>query len=306
MATVRLVFILMVSGLVLLLTVQNTSLALPLVFLGGRSLALPVGVWLLGAIALGSLTTLVLNALLGADRPARTSGRRYRYSPQGFYEPSTAETPSAAQAASPDRGDWQDWTDLKAPSQWENWESLSQTARSTGETQPPPSRSRSWFGRSSQSQPDQSQRLEQSLEELSSDWGDLERRRYRTTGVSPVQDSLDEITEGWDDIEPTAPAREFEAPQSPRQVYRDGSIYSYSYGDRSSPGQTDNIYAPPEPDRPGSEHQSSWSPTPAPQPPDDAEGEEAGIVDADYRVLIPPSPPTSSGDRQGDSPDRPL
>lgn len=177
------------------------------------------------------------------DRPTRTGGRRYRYSPQGFYEPSPGAVPSTNQPT-PDRGDWQAWTDLKSPSQWENWESLSQTSRAVDQPSSTPPRSRSWFSRLAQPDSDQSQRLEQSLEELSEDWGDLERRRYRATGVSPVQESLEEITEGWDDLEPTSSVREFEVPQSPRQVYRDGSIYSYNYGDRPNPGQTDNIYAP--------------------------------------------------------------
>ena len=295
MARVRLIFVLLVSSLVLLLTLENTRVALPLFLLGGQSLALPVGVWLLGAIALGSLTTLLLITLLGMDRPTRTGGRRYRYSPQGFYEPSPGAVPSTNQPT-PDRGDWQAWTDLKSPSQWENWESLSQTSRAVDQPSSTPPRSRSWFSRSAQPDSDQSQRLEQSLEELSEDWGDLERRRYRATGVSPVQESLEEITEGWDDLEPTSSVREFEVPQSPRQVYRDGSIYSYNYGDRPNPGQTDNIYAPPDQSRPNSSNQTDRASATEPQPPEDPEVEEAGVVDADYRVLIPPYPSASSGD----------
>lgn len=295
MAMVRPIFVLIASGLVLLLTLQNTSVTLPLIFLGGRFPVLPVGVWLLGAIALGALTTLLLNLLLGINRRPGRSGAedRYRYSPQGFYEPSPG--PTTAPPPSSDQGDWQSWS-TPQPTQWESWESRDQPSRATEPPGSPPPRARSWFGRSDRSDADQTWRLEQSLEELSSDWGDLERRRHYTTGASPVQDSLEEITAGWDDLESTPATGEFEAPQSPRQVYRDGSIYSYRYGDRPGAGQSDRIYAPPD-------QQADRASASPPQSTDAPETEDAGVVDADYRVIIPPYPAPDSQDRQ-DHPDR--
>ncbi len=84
MATLRLVVILLALGAVLLLMGQNLSPTLPLVFLGRQVVVLPLGVWLAGAIALGSLTTLVMTLLPGG-RPRPT--RRHRNpSPPAFYD----------------------------------------------------------------------------------------------------------------------------------------------------------------------------------------------------------------------------
>jgi uncharacterized integral membrane protein len=362
MATARLVVVLLVLGAVLLLAIQNTAPALPLVFLGGRTLALPLGVWLAAAIGLGALTTLVLTALLKSTGRPGQGRRRYQYEPQAFYEPAPRDrnpgqdaTVSAAAAAgrsattdyqarssrprpdAPPRstpaadsgGEWQAWTNLQSPSQWDNWETVGQTPRpeaSPTSSPTPGSTSEStgvtgWFSRKPKVDP--TQQVNESLQELSQDWGDLERRPYRTPGVSPVDDSLEELTQGWDDIETPAsppPPRDFEVPQSPTQVYRDGSIYSYSYRDRAAPGHTDNIYAPPDQDfeegsfdqdnpsdpEPYRQDEAFSSSQPEPYSPpsldhnslDRATIDDDTVVDADYRVIIPPysAPSTETSD----------
>jgi hypothetical protein len=287
MATVRLIVIVLVGGLVVLLGVQNLSLALPLVFFGGSSQALPLGVWLVGAIALGALTTLASTALLGAAGSTANRSAAYKYRPQSFYEP-TEPSPAARAAAGDSRtranapppspppgprtggqartggdaagGDpsWQAWTSLKSPGQWNDWESLSQAPKpeTAGRSFDSPDGGSSvsglvdgvttWFS-SSKQRAKQQQRVNESLRALDDDWGDVANRPYPAPGVSPVQDSLDDISQGWDQTDPNRP---FEADQAPRRVYRDGSIYSYSYrGDEApdpSDGQVDNIYAPPD------------------------------------------------------------
>jgi hypothetical protein len=93
-------------------------------------------------------------------------------------------------------------------------------------------------------------------------------------------------------------------------VYRDGSIYSYSYRDRSGAGQTDKIYAPaddeqyeddefdPEPNagdapqRTSADYETS-SLDPEDDEFDSSDLDEVGVVDADYRVIIPPAQPHS-------------
>ncbi len=221
MATARLAIVLLVLGTVLLLVVQNTAPALPLVFLGARTLALPLGVWLGLAIALGALTTVGLILVLPFTRPGGRSGRSpaYKYKAQPFYEPThpdaTGASATSADAASQssfrsgrrDRptGEWQAWTDLKSPNQWNDWDALSQAHQ---QSQAPPSRSAAsqtatatsfwppnWFG---DRQAAQKQQIDQSLEELTQDWGDMENRAYTAPGVSPVDDSLDDINQGWD------------------------------------------------------------------------------------------------------------
>ena len=348
MVTARLAIVLLVLGTVLLLIVQNTAPALPLVFLGARTLALPVGIWLGLAIALGALTTLGLTAGLTFSRPGRKSGRSpaYKYKAQPFYEPTNpdvtgASAPSADAAnqsssrfSRRDRpsGEWQAWTNLQSPNQWNDWETLSQAHH---QAQASPSRSApgqtgtttsfwptNWFGNR---QAAQKQQIDQSFEELTQDWGDMESRSYTAPGVSPVEDSLDDINQGWDDY-PAPPPPDIEAPQSPKRAYRDGSIYSYSYRQGDAPGQTDRIYAPAD-DQDASTYgeetadvygpadygpadygpdDSNYDTSPnAPSAPldddpldddlDDPEIAEDGVVDADYRVIIPPyQPPESS------------
>ena len=288
MAAIRLIVVLLVGGLVVLLGVQNLAPALPLVFFGGSSQALPLGVWLVGAIALGALTTLASTALLGAGGggTANRSGA-YKYRPQSFYEPTDPNAGARAAAGESTRstapppdpppeprtggqarprddaaagGDpsWQAWTNLRSPGQWNDWESLSQAPNpetagsSAGGSAGGSSVSglvdgvTTWFS-SSKQRAKQQQRVNESLRELDDDWGDVANRPYTVPGVSPVQDSLDDISQGWDQTDLN---RSFESAQAPRRVYRDGSIYSYSYRGDDDPdpsdGQVDNIYAPPD------------------------------------------------------------
>ena len=363
MATVRLIVVVLVLGLVVLLGVQNLAPALPLVFFGGSTQALPLGVWLAGAVLLGALTTLLMTALLGSPGGGnRNRSTAYKYRPQSFYEP-TGSAPgpgvsAAASRAASDRpspppytnpasraagsgrspaapsdrpGDsadddpsWRAWTNLRSPAQWNDWESLSRAAQP--DTSPATSGTpldtasgiidgvTTWFS-SSKQRAKQQQRVDESLRELDDDWDGLENQRYTPPGGSPVQDSLDDIDQGWDE----ADRRSFEASQAPRRVYRDGSLYSYSYRDEDdSPapkGQVDNIYAPPDdvvygsgPDPgyadSGSEYASetvygfspddTYDETYSAVPDDDntplgdPEMAEDGVVDADYRVIVPP------------------
>jgi hypothetical protein len=131
--------------------------------------------------------------------------------------------------------------------------------------------------------------VQASLREISDDWDDVDTRRYRPAGASPVEESLEEITEGWDDLEPpsAAPApRPSDVPSSPTQVYRDGSIYAYGYRDQAGTGQTDRIYAPPDDAYGGDYGDKDYGETGASA----ADLEDEGVVDADFRVIIPPAP----------------
>lgn len=371
MATVRLIVVLLVLGVVVLLGVQNLATAIPLVFFGGSTQALPLGVWLVSAIALGAITTLALTILLGkGGGGGQNRSASYKYRPQSFYEPSdpaysdrggktaASEGPgnpppyqasgprsggggrSSSTSASPrsdipadDDPSWRAWTNLKSPGQWGDWESLSQapnpeaapstfsgTASSTSGASGIIDGVTTWFS-SSKQRAKQQQKINESLRELDDDWGDMENRPYRPPGVSPVQDSMDDIDQGWDVSDPH---RDIEASQAPRRVYRDGSIYSYSYRDEADPapsrGQVDNIYAPPDDiaygsdygnDDPGpydtaddydsapgyaldhSDYENSGDDSyDGPDGDDTPLGEpeiaEDGVVDADYRVIVPP------------------
>ena len=357
MATVRLIVVLLGLGIVVLLGMQNMAPALPLVFLGGNTQTLPLGVWLVSAIALGALTTLVFTVLLGSvggasgGRGGRSGGRSgaYKYRPESFYEPAESVAGSSYPASgssrsgaspSPRSGNddptWRAWGDLKSPGQWNDWETLSQAPKpETNSSGPAPAGSSlgqtasglvegvtTWFS-SSKRQAKQQQRVNDSLQALDDDWDGLENRRYPAPGASPVQDSLDDINQGWDRGQGSDPNRGFEAPQSARRVYQDGSLYSYSYrGDDDPPagrgGQVDNIYAPPDDvaygDAPGygADYRDDaangtaygsddggydgdgYDEGDSPEfdnddaPLGDPEIAEDGVVDADYRVIVPP------------------
>ncbi|MFH7245328.1 MAG: hypothetical protein ACHWZW_21025 [Spirulina sp.] len=340
MATTRLVVGLLALGTMLLLGFQNLSPSLPLVFLGGRTLALPVGIWLVLAILLGALTTLALNAMVGPPNRGKPSRNRYKYEPQPFYEPANPSEPShpsefdrrqevrssadaAARTAVPD-GSWRDWTNLQSPTEWNSWDDHRRpepepqrppagAAPRSPYPSPPAAAARSplsWFSRRPDNGPDNGPdpRVQESLREITDDWDDIDPRPYRSSGVSPVEESLEEITEGWDDIDPQAsatydspqPPRDYEAPKPPTQVYRDGSIYSYSYREQAGSGQTDRIYAPPDqgydegygegygPDR--YEDDTYKDDAYEGRDPDSPDLEEEDVVDADFRVIIPPPP----------------
>jgi uncharacterized integral membrane protein len=373
MPTARLVIVILVLGTVLLLAVQNTSPALPLVFLGMTSLALPLAVWLMLALALGSFTTLLFTALLGTGYGGNHRRKTaYKYRPQPFYEPSPAANAAAReQAESRDRsqasstargrdvnrsganssggvdgpssslqggGEWQAWANLTSPSQYSDWETLSQAPNQDA----PPgqsSSSGSWFGRNRRQA--EQQRVNDSMQELSEDWDHVDENAYRPTGASPVDDYLDDITQGWD--EPAGsnsrgrnrPPREFEVEQSPTQVYRDGSVYSYRFRPGESTGQVDNIYAPaddastqstaaPPLNQGGQPSETSGYPptstvadgpstAPGSTDADKAVGSDEllnapevaddGVVDADYRVIIPPYAPPEEPATDNDSQD---
>ncbi len=342
MATVRLIVLLLALGIVVLLGVQNLAPMLPLVFFGGTTQALPLGIWLVGAVLLGGLTTLVLTALLGSigGGPGNRAAS-YKYRPQSFYEPADAgagpgartgyggssapdnrrNTPPSYAPPGPKSGprsggppppedpNWRDWANLKSPGQWTDWESLSRAPRP--EIIPTASASgvsgvvegvTTWFS-SSKQRAKQQQRVNESLRELDDDWGPAADRPYAAPGVSPVQDSLEDINRGWQEAED--PNRSFEAAQAPRRVYRDGSLYSYSYGGEDEPsprnGQVDRIYAPPDDalydadswerseDAPYDEgDRPDFADADSDIPLADPEMAEDGVVDADYRVIVPP------------------
>lgn len=358
MTTVRLVIVLLIGGTVVLLAVQNTSPALPLVFLGLQSVALPLAIWMVLAIALGALTTLALTVLLNTGK-RNTRNKSYKYRPQPFYEPADtrAAARDVAEEADGDRSSyrgaawpgqraqprqsqtsetadygstWQDWTNLQSSDSLQDWESLDRAAQAGQSSSRGPRRSTagsgigSWlFGNRQAAEQDQ---VDQSWQELSDDWGDLENRRHQAQGVSPVDDSLEDINQGWEQDQYGRSPADFEAAQSPKRVYQDGSLYSYSYRNRGHDGQRDNIYAPPDDvvygddefdrdayidlsEADGYENRAD-QPLEAPDPnraeygtEDLGEPEiaEDGVVDADYRVLVPPAPAADSASPEAEA-----
>ncbi|MBD0267717.1 MAG: hypothetical protein ICV77_05415 [Cyanobacteria bacterium Co-bin8] len=323
MATPRLLTLLLLLVAIGLLAWQNPSPAVPLRFLGLQTQPYPLAVWLVGAIALGSLSTVFLSSLMtmssGAGPNRRSPNRFGRRIP---YDPTTATSGSAeARTASgrspeprPSRpeadGEWGEWTNLRSPGQWEDWSDRPASSDRPSDRPSAPSSAQpnrpSWWGRNRAEA--QTQQVNESWQEISDGWNELEDMRYRARGVSPVEDALDDLDEGWDEAG-NSPRRDFEVGQSPKRVHRDGSIYSYSYREPEHPdrGRADDVYGPPDEDA------ETWEPPQdrrgmewvdpgyaADEAADDNQNPEDlrdpklgpdGVVDADFRVIVPPYRP---------------
>ena len=307
----RLLILIVPLVAIALLAWQNFTPAVPLRFLGLQTGAYPLAVWLVGAIALGALSAVFLNELMGLGgsssskrRSPSRYGRRIPYDPAtaAASEPRTAPPPRREPEPRPEPqadGEWSEWTNLRSPSQWEDWSG--RTAPSdrpaggaAGGPNPAP-----WWGRKRSEA--QAQQVSESWQEISDGWDDLENRRYRARGVSPVEDALDDLDEGWEDNSGNP---------SGKRVYRDGSIYSQPEPPR---GRTDNVYGPPdrnaddwEPpqDRRGLEWDApDYSDNEDSEDLDDPEVGPDGVVDADFRVIIPPYRPLDSPISEDDDDD---
>lgn len=106
MALLRFVFILAVAGILVIFTLSNSTVPMSIVFLGVRSPTMPLSLWILGAIALGIATTIIINFLFGLTRfAARRSERktvRQSTKPAGVYTYGQQSPPSKSE----DGDDW--------------------------------------------------------------------------------------------------------------------------------------------------------------------------------------------------------
>lgn len=150
MPVIRIVLLVSVVGGLTLFALSNLSPVLPLVFLGMQTPALPLAIWVGGAIAAGAITSFflrLLNALPSSystqervtprDIPPRSrSFERESPEPQRFYTPPPPEAPTNRYAS-----DWEEQND-------ENWDFEEEPATSTSNqreferdrtTAPPPS-----------------------------------------------------------------------------------------------------------------------------------------------------------------------
>ena len=120
MPVIRLILLLVVLGGLTLLLAQNWSPALPLVFLGVKTQAFPLAVWILISLAAGAFTSLLLAGLFKLSNYfARRSLalRRNVKAPPPRASAQRSEAPKAAATSSkPD-------TDSTPPSDSDDWES---------------------------------------------------------------------------------------------------------------------------------------------------------------------------------------
>ena len=219
-------FLLMVAALVILV-LQNLSPVLPLVVLGRPLVALPLSLWVLGAIAIGILCTLLIYQLVPKKRAYRPMGQRLSdpvpEPPNRFVDSSSERGPSQFQQ--PDSGQRHnpydsDWENFRAPEQWDDW----------GQTQTDYA--------SADARTGDSPSADDAVRDIESGWGDDgygESRRpvYRDDGEPDIgwhsdgaeRPSTRTYGEGWlygndSNTEPDAAAESESArPEEPEDVY---------------------------------------------------------------------------------------
>lgn len=85
MPVIRIILLLVVLGGLALMLVQNWSPVLPLVFLGGKTQALPLAVWILSSVAAGAFTSLFITSLFKLSnyfaRPSISKRRNVKVPP---------------------------------------------------------------------------------------------------------------------------------------------------------------------------------------------------------------------------------
>ncbi|PSB29561.1 LapA family protein [Stenomitos frigidus] len=234
MPLIRLVLLLGLAGGLFLLVQFNWS-PLQLTFLGIQTPALPLALWILGAIGAGVVTNLLITSLFSASnyfavRAARSKFRQVSRQ-SGFQARSTTPSPEPSPFFSRPPAA----KTVEDDAAWNNWDGYEESAARQAST-----------GRS-------------------------------PVDSDPIDDWDDESSDDWDVDEPrdiprdepretrsTAPRvrTDYEVKQEPKTTSRNGSVYSYSYREPkdSGVGKAESVIGKP-------------------------------VVDADYRVLVPPFRP---------------
>lgn len=216
----RLILLLLIIGGLAAFILQNLS-PIALTLLGIQSPVLPLGFWILTAIALGALTTLIVAALVSLSRPAvaRRAGRSSQFTagssrPAWSAWPQRGPTPNRT---SPQTGSaaGDDWEGRKRE-EWEDWEDDEEPVSSSGsQTQIRDREDAAW-----------------------ADWGDYDSASDR--GRREEQPSDRPVETG-----PSTPPRtDFETRQEPVTRQQSGSVYSYTYRppEASGTGKAEQVY----------------------------------------------------------------
>ncbi|NEP61569.1 MAG: hypothetical protein F6K31_32230 [Symploca sp. SIO2G7] len=123
---VQLIAFLVIVAALVILVLQNLSPVLTLVVLGRSTIALPLSVWLLAAIALGGLWALIIYQLAPQRRAYRPMGQRLSEPPaptanRFVTAPGDRSQPLASEEAQRPNPYDSDWENFSAPEQWDDW-----------------------------------------------------------------------------------------------------------------------------------------------------------------------------------------
>jgi uncharacterized integral membrane protein len=258
---VRIALLLLVVAVFVILVLSNFS-PIALTFLGTTTQALPLGVWVVGAMLLGGLTTLLISGGLRLVQSSSGTTPRSRSAHRTTHRATNRPADNAFRAP---------WGGAPRPA--------------TGPTPSPNSSSSSTDTRP----PGDDWETSQQSRDQWNDWGEAPDLSDRQAAYSntPVRDTADDDWANWDDYddlersrrsqpdelddeEPsTAPPprrTEFEARQAPESQRQSGSVYSYSY-------------------RRSDDDSSKRSPETKPP------AKSGEVYDAEYRVITPPYRP---------------
>ncbi|MGG6293276.1 hypothetical protein ACQ4M4_02540 [Leptolyngbya sp. AN02str] len=319
--------LLLLAALVVLAIVmlQNSSPAIALVFFGVTTPALPLALWVIGAIAAGAITTIVLAALMGlstrvtVSRSRRSRGRRLGERAQGpsgapwnppdwtrvdeSAKPEPRDRKRASQSSS--RDDW----DQPMVDDWDEWASGTSAARSHSSAPFPdaapipdaPSRDRTarpWAEETYESAA-YAEAPSYQDKEIWDEWAEEEELIDVDYEVTPSQaasskPSASRSQPSRPPAEPEAPPRKIvEIQRQPESKSSTGTIYSFSY--RRDPLSKDDTNPPPRsPSPPPSSAESATSPNGSPsadslnRPARDSAKPTSKIEEEPIRVIIPP------------------
>lgn len=229
----RLLLVLAIIGGLVVFTLQNTTPAIALIFLGIQFPALPLSWWVLGAIAAGATTTLVIQLLFGLASFA--TGQAVRTRLQSNFRRQSQSRDAQSYSSQFDGKTQSSQREREDDSVWQDWSGYdSSPSRNSSEPVKPRS--------TAENSDDDWERP------MSDDWEDSEPQ---DSSRSPSSASRSRLTE--DDL------RNFEVKQTPKQTSQSGSVYSYGYREPEGTGV----------------------------------GRSEKVVDAEYRVIVPPYSPIS-------------
>ncbi|MEG4454954.1 LapA family protein [Microcoleus sp. N9_A1] len=258
----RAVFLLVIVVGLTIFALQNVEPALSLVFLGVRSPAVPLSIWILLSMAVGALTSLLISGLLAFSNylsatRART-GRDSRSRPDTFPEdgrtPYTPPPPPRKQEIDPYLNSENSQTQAAGSYRTEYGTSAGYSARTFQQETPNPDGAK-----------DYAQPGTYAAADDEDDWVSDGSKSGSQGGDDDWGDDRDFATRPQVNDVAGANPRNYETKQEPKSKSWAGSVYSYGYRDpnQSGVGQTESVY------------------------------------DAEYRVLVPPQepiPPAGGGE----------
>ncbi len=253
MPLIRLILVLGVIAGLAAFGVSNVAPVVSLVFLGMPTPALPLALWIGGAIAAGAATTLVISTLFSLSN--YWALRRSRRSPQRVPAQANAQPSARANAPSPSpttRFGRSPATRQDAGDEaWQNWEGYETPKSASGTVSPMP-------------KAPAANAIDDWDLELDDDWDATSRRSAPLGSPRPP-------------LERPA-ARSYEKEQVPKTSSRSGTVYSQSYRE---PEDSRSATAP-KANEPVDQSQAD------PSRPERSADRSNLVVDADYRVIVPP------------------